>query len=217
MALSVPSRLWLGGAVHPRRDRRLIRTLCQKIRASLQEGPVRLVSDGFRSYHTEFLRITRRAEKRSSVGRPRLMPWPEVIIGRVTKKKTGKIVTSVARTVVHGQAHAPTDYHPQTSYIERLNATFRQRWAVLARKTRHGAKNWQMIENQMYFIGTIYNFCTVHHTLTCTPAVAHQITDHTWSVYELLMFRKKPAPWAPEKRRGRRSKHVQELIQRWQK
>ena len=31
-----------------------------------------------------------------------------------------------------------------------------------------------------------YNFCRVHRTLKMTPAMAAGLTDHTWSVTELL-------------------------------
>ncbi len=31
-----------------------------------------------------------------------------------------------------------------------------------------------------------YNFVTVHSTLKTTPAVAHGLTDHVWTMEELL-------------------------------
>jgi hypothetical protein len=31
-----------------------------------------------------------------------------------------------------------------------------------------------------------YNFCKVHTTLGCTPAVAVKLTDHAWTVEELI-------------------------------
>lgn len=36
----------------------------------------------------------------------------------------------------------------------------------------------------LYF--AVYNFCKVHGTLKTTPAVAAGLTDHVWSVQELL-------------------------------
>ncbi len=35
----------------------------------------------------------------------------------------------------------------------------------------------------------MYNFCTVHTGLRAIPAVAAGLTDHTWSVEELLRLR----------------------------
>ena len=73
----------------------------------------------------------------------------------------------------------------------------------------------------MYLVGTIYNFCTTPASLTRvdghpqTPAMAAGITDHVWTVSELLHYRVPPLRWEPPRRRGRRSKASQALIDRW--
>ena len=73
----------------------------------------------------------------------------------------------------------------------------------------------------MYLVGVVYNFCTFHQSLTQTdgakrtPAMAAGLSDHCWSVQELLHYRVPPARWQPPKRRGRRSKRLQALIDRW--
>lgn len=51
-----------------------------------------------------------------------------------------------------------------------------------------------------------YNFCRVHETLRTTPAVALGITDHVWSIGELIdaaltAVPFKPTPTAPDRRR----------------
>lgn len=53
-----------------------------------------------------------------------------------------------------------------TSYIERLNGTFRSRLAVLARRTRHLARQQTQLQWAMYLVGTVYNFCTIHLSLS---------------------------------------------------
>jgi hypothetical protein len=45
--------------------------------------------------------------------------------------------------------------------------------------------------------------------------MAAGITDHLWSVEELLWHRVPPPRWQPPKKRGRRSKVMQQLIARW--
>jgi hypothetical protein len=91
-----------------------------------------------------------------------------------------------------------------TTYIERLNATFRERLALLARRCR---------------AGTVYNFCTPHESLSSaqktTPAMAAGITDQCWMMHELLSFHVPPSRWAPPKRRGRPARALQHLIARW--
>ncbi|GHO73856.1 hypothetical protein KSD_16270 [Ktedonobacter sp. SOSP1-85] len=53
-----------------------------------------------------------------------------------------------------------------TAFIERLNATFRQRLANLTRRSRHAAHRLKTFGMGMYLIGYTYNFCFVHHELS---------------------------------------------------
>jgi hypothetical protein len=70
-------------------------------------------------------------------------------------------------------------------------------------------------------VGALYNFCTLHTSLRLasgqqqTPAMAAGLTDHCWSVQELLWQRVAPPRWQPLQQRGRRSKAMRELIARW--
>jgi hypothetical protein len=108
-----------------------------------------------------------------------------------------------------------------TAFIERLNATFRARLGPLVRRTRSLARHQTTLHAGMYLVGVVYNFCTFHDSLCLaggpqrTPAMAAGITDRRWSVAELLWHRVPPPRWTPPKRRGRRSKTLQELFQRW--
>ena len=108
-----------------------------------------------------------------------------------------------------------------TASIERLHATFRSRLASLVRRTRSGARRQRMVTLGMYLVGTVDNFCTPHDTLTnaqghrCTPAMAAGLTHHVWTVAELLHVHVPPPRWQPPKKRGRRSKELQKLIEQW--
>jgi len=45
------------------------------------------------------------------------------------------------------------------------------------------------LANQRYSVAlfvTAYNFCQVHSTLGCTPAVGARLTNHVWTVEELV-------------------------------
>lgn len=98
-----------------------------------------------------------------------------------------------------------------TSFIERLNGTFRERLASLTRKCRHAAARVKTLERGMYLIGCTYNFCFPHHELSksehfgyqCTKASAAGLTDHIWSVRELLMYKIAPDPWVEPKQAKR--------------
>jgi len=107
-----------------------------------------------------------------------------------------------------------------TAYIERLNATFRERLASLTRRGRALARRTMTLQHGMSLIGTVYNFCTPYTSLAhvgreTTPAMAAGITDHCWSVRELLSFHVPPPPWRPSTQRGRPSQALKCLIKRW--
>jgi hypothetical protein len=104
-----------------------------------------------------------------------------------------------------------------TAYIERLNATFRQRLACLARRSHQLAQQQASLQAGMFLVGTVYNFCTDHdslrirlwlterqyHWVQRTPAMAAHLTDHRWTVAELMAFKIPPPPFVPPRRRGR--------------
>jgi transposase-like protein len=228
MAVMVSTRLWLGGVISPRRDRELIRRLVALVAACAQMGPLLFVSDGLVTY-IEAVRKAFRTSQGGTGGRPRLIPWPEVVIAQVVKQYAGRVVTGTVHRLVQGSVRlfltllwsTPGCQVLNTAYIERLNGTFRSRLAVLGRRTRRSARRLETVVRNMYLVGTLYNVCTLHASLTTedgqrqTPAMAAGITDHVWTVSELLHYRLPPPRWQPPRRRGRRSKTLQALVARW--
>ncbi len=99
----------------------------------------------------------------------------------------------------------------------------RQRLASLTRKCRHAARRLATLESGMWLLGCTYNFCAPHHELSrraakaqgkpgvvlLTPAMASGLTDHVWSIWELLSYRVAPAPWVAPKRRRRPTKQTE--------
>jgi transposase-like protein len=229
MAMMVSTRLWLGGVVSTRRDQALIARLVTMIAACARVAPLLLVVDGFTSYIEAFRRAFRTREHNGGRGAPRKVPWVDLTIGQVVKEYVGKRVVGVRRRLIRGttatavrlMAQTPGCRVLNTAYIERLNGTFRARLAPLARRTHHLVHRKELLHTGMYLVGTLYNFCTVHASLALvsgeqrTPAMAAGITDHCWSVQEVLWHRVPPPRWQPPKRRGRRSKGLQQLIDRW--
>ena len=229
LAMMVSTRLWLGGVISTQRDQRLITRLAQLVAACALIAPLLLVVDGFTSYLAAFRGAFRTREHAGGRGAPRKVPWPELSIGQVVKQYAGKRVVGVTRRLVQGTsatarrllAQTPGCRVLNTAYIERLNGTFRARLAPLARRTHHLVHRKELLHTGMYLVGTLYNFCTLHASLTLangqqrTPAMAAGITDHCWTVRELLGHRVPPPRWQPPKQRGRRSKALQQLIDRW--
>ena len=229
MAMAVPFRLWLGVIVSEHRDRQLISALAARVRACLVEGPLLVCVDGLAAYVRAFRAVLRTPVRTGRGGRPRLSPWSEAVIGQVIKRRKQGRVVEVVRTLVQGAAAQAKGLLVSTqgqgvintAYIERLNATFRARLAVLVRRTRGLARQPEAVRQAVYFLGAVYNFCSEHASLTLasgqrrTPAMAAGITNHCWSMAELLWHRIPPPPWVPPKRRGPRSRALQELLERW--
>jgi transposase-like protein len=228
LAMMVSTRLWLGGAVSPRRDRDLISRLVALVATCASFGPLLFVSDGLSTY-IDVVRKAFRTRQGGTGGRPRLVGWPDLAIAQVVKQYAGRAVTGTIHRLVQGSVQVfltqlwstPGCQVLNTAFIERLNGTFRSRLACLGRRTRRSARRLATITQGMYLVGTVYNFCTTHTSLGSeqkgqqTPAMAAGITDHVWSVSELLHYRVPPPRWEPPRRRGRRSKALQALIDRW--
>lgn len=90
-----------------------------------------------------------------------------------------------------------------TSFIERQNLTLRMSQRRLTRLSNGFSKKF---ENHCAAIGLYvvhYNFCRVHETLRITPAMQLGITDHVWSVSELLKGAMSGLVSEPETQHGR--------------
>jgi len=237
MVIMVSTRLWLGGVIGERRDEKLIVSLVQIIRTCALARPLLICVDGFIAYVQAVQSVFRSPLPSGKRGRPYLISWPDIHIGQVVKRYQGKRIIDVTRRMARGcletaltllsKSHGGTKLN--TAFIERLNATFRSRLAVLVRRSRALIRNPESLEPLVYLMGCVYNFCTVHKSLRLklyvgrsgyrwvqrTPALAAGLTDHIWSVKELLLFRVPPPGWQPPKHRGRRSQAELALIARW--
>lgn len=170
------------------------------------------VSDGLDSYGVALLE---RYHVRVSYpptgkrGRPRVAkkrPVPDLRYAQLVKKREKGRVVSISKRIVYGD---PTTINPKqinTSLIERLNLTLRRENAALQRKTLSFAKDESELQAHLALQVAYYHFVRPHLSLRerldkqhqqkatrrwrkRTPAMAAQITDHVWSLRELLTFR----------------------------
>ncbi len=200
-AMSVFSRLFLWGAVAPQRDTTLITQVVQQVQAAAQFGPPILWAvDGFAAWTTAIRQVFREPVRTGKRGRPPLVMWPDLHIVQVIKRHTGRRLTAIERRLAHGCLRCAEGIMQatqvglgviNTAYIERLNATFRTWLPALTRRSRTAAREVRQLEAAMFWMGAVYNFCRVHTTLQGTPALAADLTDHVWSVEELLRYRVK--------------------------
>src|SRR2546426_2586729 len=227
LAMMVCTRLWLGGEVSAQRDMPLIRRLIERVRRCAAHRPLLVCTDGLVSYIRAIRETFRDPVHTGMGGRPRLRAWRNVLIAQVVKRYERRRVVATERRIIDGtparvetlRRRSHGDGVINTAYIERLNATFRERLAPLARRCRALARHTLTLHEGMFVVGTVYNFCTPHeslsHTQQTTPAMAAGITDHCWTMHELLSFHVPLSRWAPPKRCGRPSRALQHLIERW--
>ena len=235
MAVAVPSRLWLGGQLSRQRDHRLIMAVMQQVRACARSWAVLICLGGLAAYVTACLRLFRHPVQTGRRGRPRLVVEPGLLIGQVVKRYAQRHVVGVSQRVVRGTAQAigavldatGTGAGIHTSYIERLNATFRSHLVPLVRRGRAIAHTLAALQAGMWLVGCCYNWCWSHDSLRLhapsargqtwlarTPAMAAGLTDHPWTLRDLLWYRVPPPAWIAPKRRGRPPKLLQPLSRR---
>jgi len=102
-----------------------------------------------------------------------------------------------------------------TAFIERLNLDIRQRVAAVGRRVNTLCRGEASLLDQMVLFQTYHNFVLPHASLRqplevpkatprtgsakrwrpCTPAMAAGLTDHVWSLKEVLLYR--VPPWPP--------------------
>jgi IS1 family transposase len=227
LAMMVSTRLWLAGTVSASRS---ADALMQHVRRSAQTlRPLLVVTDGWAAYPNSIRRaFGEKVKKLAGVGRASLEVWPHLHIGTVIKRTEKKRVVEITRHMAHGLLEQAEQLLQRsgggsvlnTAFIERLNGTIRERLASLTRKSRHAASRLQALHTGMYLIGCTYNFCWAHQELSkashfgkaCTPAMASGLTDHVWSVGELLSYKVAPSSWIETKRRGRPKKQAEQIV-----
>lgn len=80
----------------------------------------------------------------------------------------------------------PDPDHISTSFVERQNLTMRMALRRLTRLTNAFSKKLDNLKAAVTLHFAYYNFCRVHSTLRVTPAMEAGLTDHVWSISELL-------------------------------
>jgi hypothetical protein len=101
-----------------------------------------------------------------------------------------------------------------TAFVERLNLDIRQRVAAVGRRVNTLCQGEAGVQHQLVLFQTYHNFVLPHASLRQpllvpeatngngsakrwqpqTPAMAAGLTDHVWSLREVLLFRVPPWP-----------------------
>ena len=92
-------------------------------------------------------------------------------------------ITEVISKVRSGN---PDPRHISTSFVERQNLTMRMQIARFTRLTLAFSRKLEHLKAAVTLYFAHYNFCRVHRSLRVTPAMEAGLTDHVWSLSELL-------------------------------
>lgn len=98
----------------------------------------------------------------------------------------------------------PEEEHISTSYVERQNLNMRMNMRRMTRLTNAFSKKAENLEHAVALHFMHYNFVRIHQTLRVTPAMEAGVTDHVWTIADLiaLMPESTVAPWGSKKRAG---------------
>lgn len=173
-----------------KRDHEFTDELALDLRARILNRP-QITADGYAPY----------------IGAVRMAFGTDVDFATLTKKYVGDSnlpdaahryspghVAGVDRTVIRGR---PDPEKISTSYIERFNLSTRMASRRFTRLTNAYSKKLANHRAAVALWIAYYNFCRIHESLRCTPAMALGVTDHIWTIAELLQAALEPSDVPP--------------------
>jgi len=161
-----------------------------------------------------------RRQDKGPVPKPRWLPLPGLLSAQVIKTVRRRRLVRGSQRVVFGtleavqQVLAAHGWHINTAFVERLNLTIRQHVAAVGRRVSTLCKGEDGVRQQLILYHVYYNFCLPHASVRQplpqplpthgtgtakrwqpqTPAMAAGLTDHIWTLREVLLFRVPPWP-----------------------
>ncbi len=152
--------------------------------------------------------------------KPRWMPRPQLLYAQVIKTVRRQRLVRVRHRIVFGtleaiqQVLAACGWQINTAFVERVNLSIRQHVAAVGRRVSTLCKGEDGVRQQLALYHMYYNFCLPHTTLRQplplpestngtgsakrwqpqTPAMAAGLTDHVWTLREVLLYRVPPWP-----------------------
>jgi hypothetical protein len=106
------------------------------------------------------------------------------IFTQVVESYRPKKFVSVGKVAISGD---PDLDRAGTSHVERKNGSLRQWCKRLTRLTYAFSRYWDNLRAALALHFAYYNLCRIHGSLRITPAMASGITDHVWTLNELII------------------------------
>ena len=180
--------------------------------------PPAISSDGNDSYPEAMLETWGKLPEYTGRGRPPTRKQPQPgwkclqvsrtvsrgaadAISRMTKHRSGGRLIRVTHRVVYGDPNEVLNFmRLNTAYVERTNLTSRQMNGRMVRKTLSFSKEEKMLKASCSLEDAVYNFARPVKSLRKesnsdqrrweprSPAMAAGITDHIWTIGEIMMM-----------------------------
>ena len=161
-----------------------------------------------------------RQQAQGPAPKPRWMPLPQLLYAQVVKTVRRRRLVRLSHRVVFGTLDAVHDvlarygWQSQTAFVERINLTIRQHVAAVGRRVSTLCKGEDGLRQQVALYHCYYNFCLPHASVRLplpqpeptdgigsatqwqprTPAMAAGLTDHVWTLREVLRYWVPPWP-----------------------
>jgi hypothetical protein len=152
--------------------------------------------------------------------KPRWMPLPGLLYAQVVKQYRRRRLVGMHHRVVFGTLDRVTQvlvacgWQINTAFVERLNLDLRQHVAAVGRRVNTVCRHEAGLHQQLALFHAYHNCCLPHASLRLplpqpeatkglgsarkwrpsAPAMAAGLTDHVWSLREVLRFRVPPWP-----------------------
>jgi transposase-like protein/IS1 family transposase len=151
----------------------------EKLRRATRPARFQLSSDGFTPYPGAVSEVF---GPNIDFGQVVKVFGPTAEQGTAGRYSPGQVI-SVEKWATIGR---PDEERICTSHVERQNKTLRMQIRRFTRLTDGHSKKWANHEAATALFLAYFNYCRIHSTLKVTPAMAAGLTDHVWSVRELL-------------------------------
>lgn len=201
--LDVDSRMRVARAIEKDETQATISLFRVLQRRGHPDGPPPIISDGWGGIDEAMVEVYGQVPEYSGVGRPpsRKKPGPGWLYLQMVKQRNehGRLQGIRLRAIFGTLADVVALLGVSTAYVERSHLTSRLFNSRQARRTLAFSKNLELYRAAAAWEDAYYNLIRPHKSLRLavdnalpqkwsprTPAVAAKLTDHIWTVKELL-------------------------------
>jgi IS1 family transposase len=141
------------------------------------EGRIQVSTDGFKAYE---------AALGYSLGTRTDYAQVIKIYGALVDDDHKYSPSKIKESIINWVWGKPNPERICTSHVERQNLNIRTAMRRFTRLTIGFSKKWENLKAALALYFAYYNFCRIHTSIRCTPAMEAGITNSVWTLRELL-------------------------------